>query len=244
MTWGKALSRTAAAGLVLAGIALSSPAAAGVVVKSSGPSAAQYPVGKKVDDASSVTLKAGDSITVLTANGTRVISGAGTHTIGARGTSKRSAFAVLSRQRSGARVRTGAVRGGTGGVASTNPNLWNLDVARGGRLCLADSATLNLWRGDTQAHETYMFGRANSDFHVHVAFEQGMAQASVTGDELPLAGGQVYTLTGPTGNAAVPVEFVVLDSVPEDPESMAALLAANGCQSQLDLLADKLMMAQ
>ena len=73
---------------ILAGAALSfaalgflgsTPAQAGVVVKSSGPSAETYPVGKKLDDAASVTLRTGDSITVLTGSGTRVISGPGTH---------------------------------------------------------------------------------------------------------------------------------------------------------------------
>ena len=85
---------------ILAGAALSfaalgflgsAPAQAGVVVKSSGPSAETYPVGKKLDDAASVTLRTGDSITVLTGSGTRVISGPGTHRVGARGASKRTA---------------------------------------------------------------------------------------------------------------------------------------------------------
>ena len=105
MCWGK---RTAAAALV--GLVMYAGAAqAGVVVKASGPSVGQFPVGKKLDDSSTVSLKAGDSITVLTANGTKVITGPGQFTVGVRGESKRSTFAVLTRQASGARVRTGAV---------------------------------------------------------------------------------------------------------------------------------------
>ena len=244
MSLGKAFGRVAMTAVGAAGLALAAPAAAGVVVKSSGPSAAQYPVGKKIDDASSITLKAGDSVTVLTDGGTRVISGAGTHRVGASGASKRSTFATLTRQRSGARVRTGAVRSGAGAMAPSNPNLWNLDVAKGGRLCVADTGSLNLWRADTGAEATYMFGRANSDFHFHVTFDEGVSQASISGDELPLSGGQTYTLTGPAGDAAGNVEFVVIETVPEAAEDMAAVLAANGCQTQLDLLADKLMMAE
>ena len=238
------IGRMAALAVAGAGLALAAPASAGVVVKSSGPSAGQYPVGKKIADSASITLKAGDSVTVLTGNGTRVIKGAGTHRVAERGTSKRSTFAVLTRQRSGARVRTGAVRAGTSAVAATNPNLWNLDVTQGGKMCVADSGALNLWRADTGAEATYMFGRTNSDFHVHVTFDEGVSQASLTDEDLPLSTGQAYTLTGPNGGAPNTVEFVVLDAVPEGPEEMAAALAANGCQSQLDLLADTMMIAE
>lgn len=47
--------------LALAGAALALPVAAmaGVVVKSTGPSSTKYPVGTKVDDNASITLKAG-----------------------------------------------------------------------------------------------------------------------------------------------------------------------------------------
>ena len=139
---------------ILAGAALSfaalgflgsTPAQAGVVVKSSGPSAETYPVGKKLDDAASVTLRTGDSITVLTGSGTRVISGPGTHRVGARGASKRTAFAMLTRQQSGARVRTGAVRGGATG-SSTNSNLWNIDISRPGKVCLPAGDAITFWR--------------------------------------------------------------------------------------------------
>ena len=66
---------------VLTGIgvlALPGIAAAAIVVASSGPSARNFPAGKKLDDAASITLQAGDSVTVLDAKGTRVLRGAGT----------------------------------------------------------------------------------------------------------------------------------------------------------------------
>ena len=232
----------AAASLGLAAMAASSPAAAGVVVKSSGPSAATYPVGKKLDDASRITLKSGDSVTVLTSRGTRVIRGAGTHTVGARGASKRSAFAILTRQRAGTRVRTGAVRGGpTNAMVATNPNLWNLDVSQGGRMCLAGDGLINLWRPNADSEATYIFGSGVSDFHVHVTFDEGVTQASLTGEDLPLAQNSNFSISSPDGSPARAVEFVMLDSVPRTPEEMASTLAENGCTSQLDLLAERLM---
>ena len=85
----KTIIARGAVGIAAVGF-LGTAAQAGVVVKSSGPSAASYPVGKKLDDAASVTLRNGDSITVLTDSGTRVITGPGTHRVGARGASKRA----------------------------------------------------------------------------------------------------------------------------------------------------------
>ncbi|WP_370191331.1 hypothetical protein [Qipengyuania sp.] len=214
-------------------------AQAGVVVKSSGPSAASYPVGKKLDDAASVTLRNGDSITVLTDSGTRVITGPGTHRVGARGASKRTTFAMLTRQRSGARVRTGAVRGGPSG-ASTNPNLWNVDTSKPGKVCLPAGDAITFWRPTAEGEETWVLGSAVSDFHVHVKFDDGDATASLNAEELPLSQNRIYDLSGPAGGAKQRVEFVALANTPDNAEDLAVALAGLGCTAQLDLLSDKL----
>ena len=67
-----------AAALAGATIAIAAPEAAqaGTVVKSSGPSAAQYPVGKKLKDTDRITLKDGDSIRNRLAGCARVQCGA------------------------------------------------------------------------------------------------------------------------------------------------------------------------
>lgn len=223
-----------------AGIAATA-ATAGVVVKSSGPSASEFPVGTELADSDMITLKEGDSVTVLTDRGTRVLTGPGKRQVGARGPSKRSAFAVLTRKRSGARVRTGAVRGGSTGAGAVNPSLWNLDVTQSGNICLSDDGLLNLWRPQTTAEETYVFGTQQSNFHVHVTFDAGVSQASIGSDELPLVGGRTYTLSAPDGGPQRTVTFVMLDEEPADPEAMATVLAENGCTAQLDMLAERLM---
>ncbi|QYJ07778.1 hypothetical protein [Qipengyuania flava] len=218
----------------------SAPVLAGVVVKSSGPSAADFPVGKKLNDASSITLREGDSVTVLTDSGTRVIRGAGTHRVGARGASKRTAFAMLTRQGSGARVRTGAVRG-AGPTAASNPNLWNVDVtAQDSKMCLPGGETVTFWRADTEGEETWVLGSATSDFHVHVTFDEGDATASLGADELPLTPSSAYDLSGPDGGGKRRVEFVTLSPVPNNAEDLAVALAEQGCGGQLDLMSEKL----
>lgn len=239
MSSAKSVLATATFALAAIGLFATTPATAGVVVKSSGPSAAAYPVGSKLDDATSITLKAGDSVTVLTDSGTRVITGPGTHRVGARGRSKRTTFAMLTRQTSGARVRTGAVRGGPAGSTS-NPNLWNVDTTRAGKVCLPEGDSITFWRPAVDGEETWVLGSAVSDFHVHVMFEDGDSTASLSSEELPLTRSRSYELTGPGGGAKQRVEFVTLSPAPDNAEDLAVALAERGCSSQLDLLSERL----
>ncbi len=229
--------RAISIGLALAAAAMASAAQAGVVVKSSGPSAGQYPPGKKLDDDARITLKAGDSVTVLTGGGTRVISGAGTHRVGARGASKRSTFAVLTRQRSSQRVRTGAVRAPDGVMAMLrSPNLWYVDVSQSGTVCVANPDAVRLWRPGTEGNATYVLASATSPDHVHVAFADGEMDTGWNTDQMPLAEGASYTIMGPDGASASEVTFTMLDDPAVDAEGLAEQLIGKGCMVQLELL--------
>lgn len=239
MCWGKRTTAAMLAGLVM----FAGAAQAGVVVKASGPSAAQYPVGKKLDDNASINLKAGDSVTVLTANGTKVISGPGQFTVGVRGESKRSTFAVLTRQASNARVRTGAVRSGASTAAPMNPSLWNMDVTKPGKFCIANGSRITFWRPVTAGESVYVLGSGKSDYLVQVKFENGSAQSSLSAEQLPLDSSRSYRISSEAGGAPQPVEFVMLDSVPETADGLGALLAEKGCTAQLTMLSDRLMIA-
>lgn len=240
MCWGNLMKGAALAG---AAMLAAGAANAGVVVKASGPSAGQYPVGKKLDDAATITLKQGDAVTVLTANGTKVISGPGQFTVGVRGESKRSTFAVLTRQAANTRVRTGAVRSGTSSGPSMNPSLWNMDVTRPGKFCIADKARVNFWRPDSAGERVYVLGSGKSDYLVQLKFADGSAQAALTGDQLPLDANRSYRLSSEAGGAPQQVEFVLLDTVPDSPDELGAVLAEKGCSGQLAMLSDRLMTA-
>lgn len=150
--------------MALAGAALALPVAtmAGVVVKSTGPSSARYPVGIKLDNAATVTLKAGDVVTVLTAEGTRVIKGEGAFRVGDRPQVASDRFASLTRKRAATRVRTGAVRAADDEAVS-NPSLWYVDVTRSGTICLYDLATVRLWRPGTAGTSTYRISAHGDD---------------------------------------------------------------------------------
>ena len=73
-----------------------------IVVRASGPSAHDYPVGKSLANGSKIILRAGDSITLLDAHGSRTMRGPGTFTVGS---ATAGANATM-------RARVGAVRGG------------------------------------------------------------------------------------------------------------------------------------
>ncbi|MCL9998110.1 MAG: hypothetical protein NBV68_01895 [Erythrobacter sp.] len=224
--------------LALAGAALALPAAAmaGVVVKSTGPSATRYPVGSKVDDNATITLKAGDVITVLTAQGTRVIKGAGTFRIGDRPQVAADRFASLTRKRAATRVRTGAVRGEAEGNP-TNPSLWYVDVTRSGTVCLYDLATVRLWRPGAPDTITYrMFHRENGA-SVDVTFDETVTVAALDPARLPIVEGAPYTITGPDNATSAQVSFVLLEGDFEAPDALGEALIAKGCTVQLELLA-------
>ncbi|MFZ1742969.1 MAG: hypothetical protein WAT93_08950, partial [Pontixanthobacter sp.] len=237
----KAILKTAAfAGSAIAAT-LSGMATAGVVIKSSGPSASQYPVGSKVDDNGRITLKAGDSVTVMSNGGTREIQGAGTHSVAQRGISKRSTFAALTNQRANSRVRTGAART-AGGVASlVRDNIWDVDVTQSGAVCVLDLSAVRMWRPGREAASTYVIASSNSADHLHVSFPENVMVANWDAERMPLVEGAPYTITGPSNGEPVSVSFVKMADEPADPEQMAAALIEKGCTSQLELLATKLM---
>ena len=224
--------------LALAGAALALPGAAmaGVVVKSTGPSASRYPVGSKVDDNATITLKAGDVITVLTAQGTRVIKGAGTFRIGDRPQVAADRFASLTRKRAATRVRTGAVRGEAEGNP-TNPSLWYVDVTRSGTVCLYDLATVRLWRPGAPDTITYrMFHRENGAA-VDVTFDETVTVAALDPARLPIVEGAPYSITGPDNTTSAQVSFVLLEGEFDAPDALGEALIAKGCTVQLELLA-------
>jgi hypothetical protein len=209
-------------------------ARAGVVVSSSGPSAGQFPVGRQIGSNEPVTLSDGDSITVLDNGGTRVFRGAGTFVLSSQsGANRNSAFASLTTQRSATRARTGAVRPGAVEEVS-NPNLWYVDVAKSGTICLVDKQAVRFWRADTQAESSYTISdEASGETVADVTFLAGEVLAAWDTAPLPVEGA-AYVV----GKSAVQVRFVFLDEVPEGAEAMAQSLISHGCMLQLEQMAE------
>jgi hypothetical protein len=235
--------RARLAGVALAGIMLAGSAAAnaGVVVKSSGPSADQYPVGEEVADSSTISLRAGDKITVLTDRGTKVMQGPGTFRVGERPTRTRARLTNMTRRNAARGARTGAVRGSGGSSGpDTIPNLWLVDVTRGGPTCLYNLDRVRLWRPVSEEAQTYRISQVGTNEALDVEFVGTESVRALDPAGLQLMNGQSYTITGPAseGGSMPNVEIRVIEMTEafRQPAELARALVANGCMSQVAVL--------
>lgn len=235
------LGALALAGAVFA--TLPAAASAGVVVRSSGPSAGDYPVGRQVADSATVTLRAGDRITILTDNGTRVIQGPGTFRVGEGATRTRTRFSRLS-QRGAQRARTGAVRAGESSGPARAPNLWLVNVAAAGNVCLYDLERVRVWRPETSEAQTYHITDNSSGQILDIPFVEGETMRVIDPQVMSLANEGSYTFTAPApeeGEAtSVSVNFVTMNEQYGEADDLAVALIENGCTTQLGLLTDTL----
>ncbi len=236
MNW---LSRKAAArGTVAAALSagLAAAAIAGpVVVRSTGPSARAYPAGRQLPDAAQLSLRAGDTIVLLDSRGTRTLTGPGSFPAvggGSRVSAAQAAGRILANQTASER-RGGAVRGGTVTAAANvrSPNLWFIDMAKSGTVCVADPTAVRVWRasGAQPARVTIQGAAGKGDLT--------MPQGATVGDwpkSLPVTPGAEYTLSA-DGMAPAKVRFATVP-MPTSLEDTAAQLIAKGCSTQLDLL--------
>lgn len=95
-----------------------------VAVRASGPSADQYPTGKRLRGDDKIILKGGDTLVLLDKAGTRTLRGPGVFKAAAMAGEPRWAVAGMFSGNGTRRVRTGAVRGVPSGpvVLSTSPD--------------------------------------------------------------------------------------------------------------------------
>lgn len=213
----------AAAGLGLAMLSTAAIAANVMVVRSSGPSAKVYPPGKTLPGNSRIALMPGDSVTLIGSSSARTLRGPGTFPASASGS---ESLAMVANRRS----RFGALRAAD---YPQNPNPWNVDVSKGGKICVVDPASVMLWRpysaDTTQLRIMPASGPAQT-------VEWAAGQATVRWPaQLPIADGSQFKLEA-EGSDPVPVNFVRVNSAPEDMVAAAQALIDKGCDSQLDTL--------
>lgn len=214
----KAIGAAAAVALLAAPAAL---AAAPLVVRSAGPSAKSYPPGRAVGENVPVVLKAGDVVTVLAPSGARTLRGPGTFKVAGGGTAP--AF--------NARSRFSAMRGD--GVPPS-PGLWDVDVSRGGNVCLSNPGQVVLWHPAPAADSTLQVIPAGGAGQP-VAWPAGRLVQRWP-QQLPIADGSEYSLKWAGSGEPTRLRFKTLAAVGDDPTILAKALIDKGCQAQLDLL--------
>lgn len=238
MRWGKLAARGTLVALVFAGLSAQAGAET-MVVRATGPSAATYKPGSKLADGGALVLQAGDMVTLLDAKGTRTLRGPGRFGVTAAASAAPANSVMLSALLDTKRVRrarTGAVRGGMSEAPAApprRPNLWMVDVAQSGTLCVADPAAVRLWRADAARPATVRISGGGVNATANFAAGESVAAWPVAA---PVREGAAYRLND--GTHAVDVRFALVGDVPAGLDGMASSLMAHHCAAQLDLLVE------
>lgn len=233
------LGLTAAAAIMAVAVA-GTAAAQSMVVRSTGPSASKYPTGTKLKSVDKLTLVAGDKVVLMQAGKTRTLAGPGT--FGASGTVQLSQSMGTTVTRMIAkgptmRARGGATRGDDPVVTNIRaPNLWLLDYREGGTFCVADPATLLLWRPQIDTDELLTIEQGGKS--EQVALVKLSNFRLWPSDSMPVQYGVDYRLSGAGLAKPVTVRFSRMDAVPDTVEGSVDMLMAKGCSPQLDRLVD------
>lgn len=222
-------------GVMLAGTAAAAP----LVVRSTGPSAKAYPVGKALAADARISLKSGDTIVLLDGKGTRTISGPGTFSASGSSVAASSTGSTLAALASGGgerRARIGAVRSASGmdANAGKNPNMWFVDVTKSANICVANPAAVTVWRPDSTAATTVnVSGPDGSSGAVDMAVG---ASDAMWPSSVPVTDGGQYKLSWPGATSPTSVKFVLVKPTSTAPEDLAQSLIQAGCDTQLDMM--------
>lgn len=202
----------------------SSASAAVIVVRSSGPSASQYPTGKSLPDDARVTLRGGDTLVLLDGKGSRTLRGPGSFPVaGASGKAAANSFAALVAQGSGRRGRVGAVR-----PVPFPRQLWHASVDNAETFCFVEPSAIRLYRENVTDARTVSLTDVGTGKSANVSFDARQQLADWPA-AVPLRDGGHYRL----GSVELHAKAVQPGSGFAD---LGAALVRAGCNNQLTLL--------
>jgi len=195
-----------------------------LVIKAVGPSARQYPPGRRLPDNATLNLKNGDVVTVLKDRGTRIFRGPGRVSV---------ASAPTPGPRSGGvRIAAGAVRGGPPtGAPGQATNLWQYDVGTTGRACFQASQPLVLSRTDARKALRLVLTQAGGT-RTTLHWPAGQQTLALAPDQLARTTRIEYRRPNSSRR-----KVVTLIEVKDDPSDRSALvlgLMKQGCSQQVD----------
>lgn len=245
------VSAALAVGIAVAGASVAGQAhAQAVVVRSTGPSAVNYPKGKRLAANVPVTLKAGDVVTVLDKAGTRVLRGAGTFALDGVVNRDLAAAALLARSLSNpASVRAGAVRGAADASAESPlpVSIWLADTDEGGNVCVPRGSDLYLWRANAERRSFSWLTEASGGEMVRMQWPPRTLGIAWPKTMLAPQEGRTYRAYDEAApDKAVEFRIVMIEpeAVPADAAALGTLLLDNGCKAQFDWLAATLEQAE
>lgn len=232
-------------GAAFAAAATSSAALAdALVVRSTGPSATSYPVGRRLTPADRIVLRAGDRVVLVGEGATRTLAGPGNFPVRAANSANLDRGATLGRYLSanGSSIsRTGAVRGSGSTDRPMPSNLWLVDIERGGTVCVLDTANITLWRPYVSEDTLLTVQSVDAPQSTSaLAFVVGQNFRLWPHDSMPVAEGRSYRISGPGLAQPTVINFVTVPNAPMDATGVANVLAEKGCMGQLAQLGERL----
>jgi hypothetical protein len=208
----------------------SAAAADVLILRAVGPSARNYPAGRRVPDTASFTLRPGDSVVVLAGGATRTFRGPGTYSANGAGRSN-----ALASNATGVRRQTGAVRGAGDQPVSHPSDVWQTDVTMSGRTCVLAGRRPILWRPSSeravQLTITPQTGAAQT-----VAWRAGQSTLEWPAS-IPIVDNASYQISWTGGTSPTRLTARTLTAVqPTNLDAVATALVTNQCRGQLDVL--------
>lgn len=199
-----------------------------LILRSVGPSARNYPPGRRVPDSASFTLRPGDSVVVLAGGGTRTFRGPGTFS--ATGAARAGGTA-----QSQVRRNTGAVRGSGDSPVRRPSDVWHVDVTQSGRACVPAGLRPTLWRPSSD-RAVRLTITPQTGASQTVSWSQGQATLDWPA-AIPIVDGASYQLSWTGGAGPTRLTARTLTGLPvNNVEAVATALVANQCRGQLDVL--------
>lgn len=205
--------------------------AGSLVVQSSGPSAPTLRPGTMLGDGKVIDLKAGDRLSLLDERGTQMVMGPKRIVVGANSPQMMASLAEIEQERAKRRP-------GIGGMRLKNPppppprppELWQFNVAGGGRICVPAGMSPSLWRGAAARDETLTITRdANA---LPLDWKSGEAVLAWP-QAMPIVDGAVYQIAR---DSTAPVALTVRIVPAGDLVTLARALGEARCDAQLDRL--------
>ena len=121
-----------------------------------------------------------------------------------------------------------------------SPNLYYVDVAKSGTMCLYNLEQVRLWRPFNEGIVTYTVSDPASDMSVDVTFDDGESVAPLDPALMALREGRAYTIAGPEGSDPATITFANLGQQIRNPSDLATALVDKGCMDQVTLMGEKL----
>jgi hypothetical protein len=117
-----------------------------------------------------------------------------------------------------------------------NPSIWDIDVNSGGKVCVNNASTVQLWRADSEAATTVQIRSADGKSQ-ELSWAAGDAMTSWPA-AVPIKNGTSYQIEWPGTGERSSLDVVTVANPPADLVGAAQVLIENGCQKQLDLLVE------